>query len=220
MKRTLFLFPLLFAALACSMKTPSAQNRAETPDTTATAIAQGTPPGDMPLSTPISTPAQPTAIELGAETPQSHVLSLDVLRNAAYRSPDWGEFKLADGTYHRSPPTAQESPDIYTTRLLDPVIYGDLNSDGFEDAVVFLSTQNGGTGHFVEMAAVLDLGGVPLNGSTLYLGDRIVIESGMTRGGLITLNLIVHGPNDGLCCPSQHVVWNFRLDNGQLLQIP
>ena len=147
-------------------------------------------------------------------------LSLDILRNATYHSPDWGEFQLSNGIYYRTPPTAQESPDIYTTHLLDTVFYGDINLDGFQDAVVFLSTQNGGTGHFVEMAAVLNLNGSPSNISTLYLGDRVVIESGAIQNGVITLNLLVQGPNDGLCCPSQLVTWNFHLDSGQVVKTP
>jgi hypothetical protein len=127
---------------------------------------------------------------------------------------------LADGIYYRTPPTSQESPDVYTTRLLDTILYGDINSDGVEDAVVFLSTQNGGTGHFVEMAAVLDLNGTASNISTLYLGDRIIIESGTIQNATITLSLIVQGPNDGLCCPSQKETRNYHLDGDQLVEIP
>lgn len=69
----------------------------------------------------------------------------------------------ANGIYYRTPPTSQESPETYTTRLLDTVLYGDINMDGVEDAVVFLYTQNGGTGHFVEMAAVVNLDGGPVD---------------------------------------------------------
>jgi hypothetical protein len=103
---------------------------------------------------------------------------------------------------------------------LDTVLYGDINLDGLEDAVVFLNTQNGGTGHFIEMAAVLNLNGSPQNISTLYLGDRVIVESGSVQNGLIIVNLLVQGPNDGACCPSQTAVWNVHLDNGQLVQIP
>lgn len=95
------------------------------------------PPTEIPFPTPV-----PTS-ESGAST-----LSQAVLRNGVYRSPDWGEFQLTDGVYYRTPPTAQESREAYTTRIQDPIFYGDINADGLEDALVILNTQNGGTGHF------------------------------------------------------------------------
>jgi hypothetical protein len=89
-----------------------------------------------------------------------------------------------------------------------------------EDAVVFLSTQTGGTGHFRELAAVLNRGGLPDNVATVSLGDRVAIESARIQAGVITLDLRVHGPNDGLCCPSQFETWRFRLQDNQLVRLP
>ncbi len=151
-------------------------------------------------------PALPTVTPLSAEQ----------LKNCSYTSPDWGQFQLSDGIYYREPPTTLESAETYTTRLLDTVIFGDINQDGAEDAVAFLATQSGGTGHFVEMAAMLNDGGSPLNTSTLFLGDRVVIESGTIQDGVISLNLRVQGPNDPMCCPSQSVTSTYHLENGLL----
>jgi len=192
-------------------------NTATFSDATATPVASclpmqlgdGTPtPADTTYSDPIWPTATPQIMPMaGAPT-----LSLDVLQNALYRSPDWGEYQLSSGVYYRTPPTSQESPDTYTTRLLDTVLYGDINQDGVEDAVVFLSTQNGGTGHFIEMAVVLNLNGNPVNISTQYLGDRVIVESGTVQGGSITVNLRIQGPNDPACCPSQTDVRSFFID--------
>jgi len=222
MKKLLYLLPLLFSILACGAQPQSTQNVTNIVNATLTAIAQNNPQVVSPPATftPISVQVQPTATQQVMPGERNFTLSLDILRYGAYRSPDWGEFQLSDGIFYRTPPTSQESPETYSTRLLDTVLYGDINLDGFEDAVVFLSTQNGGTGHFVEMAAVLNLNGNARNISTLYLGDRVVVESGAVQDGLITLNLRVQGPNDGLCCPSQIATWNFHLDSGQLVQVP
>ncbi|MFN8384254.1 MAG: LuxR C-terminal-related transcriptional regulator [Anaerolineales bacterium] len=187
------------------MESNESNNNATFSDATATPFA--------PCLTPQATPT--TVFELpAATTPQavSSTLSMEILRNATYRSPDWGEFQLSDGIYYRTPPTSQESPEAYTTRLLDTVLYGDINQDGLEDAVVFLATQSGGTGTFIEMAAVLNLDGSPVNISTEYLGDRVIVESGTVEGGLITLTLRVQGPNDPLCCPSKIEVRSFFID--------
>jgi hypothetical protein len=222
MKKLIYLFPLLLGALACGMQPQPTQNVADIVNATLTAIAQNNMPSIPTQATLTPTPlqSQPTVIQQISTDAGTSRLSLDVLRYGIYHSPDWGEFRLSDGLYYRTPPTSQESPEAYTTHLLDTVLYGDINLDGLEDAVVFLNTQNGGTGHFIEMAAVLNLNGSPQNVSTLYLGDRVIVESGSVQNGLIIVNLLVQGPNDGACCPSQTAVWNVHLDNGQLVQIP
>jgi hypothetical protein len=207
MKKLFYIIPLFLCILACGMQPQTRQAVAEMVNATLTAIAQNNPPV---MVTPTST----------APNEGAPALSRDILQNAVYRSPDWGEFQLSNGIYHRTPLTSQESPETYTTSLLDSVLYGDLNDDQVEDAVVFLATQNGGTGHFVEMAAVLNLNGEARNVSTLYLGDRVIVESGAIQGGTIQLTMRVQGPNDGACCPSQLVTWNFHLDDGKLVQIP
>jgi len=172
------------------------------------------------LCTPPSTPLPNLSTPIPSSGSPSVKLSQSVLLNSTYRSPDWGEFQLHNGAYYRTPPTSQESPETYTTRFQGQIFYGDINADGLVDALVILSTQNGGSGHFVELAAVLDQGGNPYNVSTIYLGDRVVVESGKVENGAIVLNMRIQGPNDGLCCPSQAVTWNFVLNGGQLIKLP
>lgn len=222
MKNLLYLLPLLFGMLACGAQPQSTQDVTTIVNATLTAVALNNPQvvAQQPIFTPISVQAQPTAIRNVTPEARNLTLSLDILRDGVFRSRDWGEFQLSDGIYYRTSPTSQESPESYTTRLLENVLYSDINADGFEDAIVFLATQNGGTGRFVELAAVLNLNGSASNISTLYLGDRVIVESGAVQDGLITLNIRVHGPNDGLCCPSQIETRNFHLENGQLVQIP
>lgn len=176
---------------------------------------------------PLDNPAQVEAADMtsaasssvGAAAQQGR-LTRSALLNAEYHSPDWGNFQLIDGTYHRPPLNPGESPETYVTQLREPVIYGDLNADGVDDAAVFLSTQNGGTGHFVELAAMLNHDGAPENVATVSLGDRQAAEGGRIEEGVIALEMRVHGPNDALCCPSQLETWRFRLENGQLVRLP
>jgi hypothetical protein len=210
--------PFLLSMSACGAQLQPTPDVGGMVSATLTAIAQNNPP--IAVQPTMGTPTQPVLAQSITPEEESPHLSVDILRSSAYHSPDWGDFQLADGIFYRTPPTTQESPEAYTTRLLEPILYGDINSDGMEDAVVFLTTQNGGTGHFVEMAAVLNLNGNASNISTLYLGDRIMIESGAIQNGSITLSLIVQGPNDGLCCPSQKETRNYHLDGGQLVEMP
>ena len=83
----------------------------------------------------LSAQVLPTVVTSGNPT-----FSLDVLRNGLYHSQDWSEYQLTNGVYYRTPPTSQESPEAYTSRILDQVIFGDINLDWLEDAVVFLTT--------------------------------------------------------------------------------
>lgn len=207
MKKMLTLLPLLFLLAACAAQPTAAPDLTASVNATLTAVAQNAAPTSPPPT------AQPTA------TPPSG-LSLDQLRGGVYTSPDWGTFQLTDGIYYRALPTGQESPEAYTTRMLEPVLYGDIDLDGVEDALVFLATQNGGTGHFVEMAVVLNRDGSASNAATLSLGDRVVIESGAIEGGVITLQMRVHGPSDPMCCPSQAVTWAYHFENGVLVRLP
>jgi hypothetical protein len=113
------------------------------------------------------------------------------LQNAKYHSPDWGDVPLVEGVYLRPPQAPGESAEIYKTEFREPAVFGDLNADGAEDAIVFLSTQNGGTGHFVELAAVLnrDGRGEPVHQS---LGDRAGIEAARMSGGYLTEAHVEH----------------------------
>lgn len=175
------------------------------------------------LSACASAAALPTKAEQAdtAPTPSSSgpSLSLDVLKNSTYRSPDWGEFQLTDGVFFRPPQAPGESAEIYQTRLGDTYAFGDLNADGAEDAIVFLYTQNGGTGHFVDMAAMLNRNGSAENISTLTLGDRENITSVQIANGVVILDLIVHGPDDPMCCPSQQEQRQYKVENNLLIRL-
>lgn len=143
-----------------------------------------------------------------------------VLKNALYHSPDWGDFQLVDGVYLRPPPAPGESAEIYKTEFREPAVFGDLNADGLDDALVFLSTQNGGTGHFVELAAVINRNGTADNVSTVSLGDRVGVEAARIEAGVIVLDMRVHGPDDPMCCASQLETWRLQLHDDELVRQP
>jgi hypothetical protein len=171
------------------------------------------------LCTPTGAPSQepPTA---AATVPGDLDLFSTALRNAVYRSLDWGEFQLTNGIYYHTPPVSQESPAIYTTRIREPVYFDDIDLDGSQDALVILDTQNGGVGHMIELAVMIDQNGSAINAATTYLGDRVVIESARVENGLIVLDMRVQGPNDGACCPGQFETWTFSFDGYQLVRLP
>ncbi len=98
--------------------------------------------------------------------------------------------------------------------------FGDLNADGFQDAVVVLSTYNGGNGNTKELALVIDQGGIAINTSTIPLGFMVGVEAIRVESGTVTINMRISGANDALCCPSQLEIWQYRIENNQLVRQP
>jgi len=230
-KWTQYSLPLLFLLLV-SLSACTFQMEVVTPEPSGNEDLQSShqpfDPNVIPTAyIPATATAENSVSEAGAPIQvqsmegSNPTLSLDILQNSIYRSPEWGEFQLSNGIYYRTPPEPLGLPEAYTTRLWGPVLYGDINVDGIEDAVVFLLTQNGGTGKFVEMAAVLNQNGSAYNASTISLGDRVGVEADSTKveNGTIVLNMRVHGPTEPMASASQAEIWEFRLENGQLVPI-
>ena len=146
-------------------------------------------------------------------------LTINALKNAEYKS----EFtaskkaKLSNGAYQEeiAPGTASK----LTITLLDQYAIGDLNFDGAPDAVVILTANSGGSGVFVYLAIVVNDKGLPKHMASLALGDRVQIQSVAIAAGEIVLELIKHGPNDPLCCPTQRVSRKFNLLDGNLIEV-
>lgn len=180
---------------------------------------QPMPENLLPSNTPLPavSPFDPTPTPiLPTPTPviDPHGLSWSVLQNAQYHSPLWGDFQLTGGIYYRTPGEPNASPELYSTELLELFAYGDLDGDGTEDAVVILQTQNGGNMSTKELAAVLNQNGQPYNISSVELGSA-ALEILQVQAGVVFLEGRTLGPNDPLCCPSQLMVWQFQLQNGQ-----
>ncbi len=124
---------------------------------------------------------------------------MDILRNATYTTPYFLKtVKLINGSY-----TEGSGATYYSVQMLDIFAYGDLNGDGKADAAVILAENQGGSGVFKSVVAVLNQGGAPHQISSVQLGDRVLIKSADISRGVIHLNMVVHGPNDPMCCPSQ-----------------
>ncbi len=148
-------------------------------------------------------------------------LTLEMLQNAEYQTLNYPQkFKLTGGIYFRPPPVKVESQKDWFTKLAEPVVFGDLNNDGLEDAAVILRSRAGGTGVSVDLAVVINDNGKPANVASRYLGDRVQVKSGFIQDGIISLDLLIHGPNDGLCCPTLSLTWRWMLVNDNLIQMP
>ena len=160
----------------------------------------------VPSSTVTETPTLPS-LTPSPLPPSGPELSLDSLRNATYYAPFYGRtVTLVNGSYSEG-----SGATAYSVQMLDVYAFGDLNGDGKFDAAVILAENGGGSGVFESVVAVIDLDGAPHQTGLVQLGDRVLVNSAIISSGVIHLNMIVDGPNDPACCPSQPEMQSFWL---------
>ena len=145
-------------------------------------------------------------------------LTLDMLKNAEYPSDFTAskKAKLTDGRYEGEVQSGAASKIV--TTLYPTHAVGDLNGDGADDAAVILTTNSGGSGTFYVLVAVLNQGGTPKAAATASLGDRVKVESLVINAGEIVLDMVTHGPQDPMCCPTQKATRRFKLQGDKLVE--
>ena len=163
----------------------------------------------------ISTPA-PTAT-LAPEISEAD------LENGTYLMTDFSSMNggsdqvtLINGKYAYKDPTNPPDPSNFTVQYQKSAI-GDLNGDSTADAAVVLVADTSGSGTFIYLAAVIAGEDGFKNVATAYLGDRVVVESVAIQDDVINLQMITHGPQDPLCCPSLKTSETYQLVNGRLV---
>ena len=145
-------------------------------------------------------------------------LTLEQLQNTVYQS-DWaasGIVQLTDGQYQEK--IAEDSAARLFIWLEEVHAFGDINYDDVKDAVVLLATNAGGSGTFYTLAAVINTKAGPEHVASRLLGDRVKVKSISIEERFIIVNIITHGPDDPMCCPTKEVTQEYLLDDEQLIQ--
>jgi hypothetical protein len=142
-----------------------------------------------------------------------------VLKNLEYQSQftQSGVAPLKAGEYREA--TAPGSASETVVLLTDYIAVGDLNGDGTPDAAAVLATSTGGSGVFIDLAAVIRDDATAVNVAVAPLGDRVQINSLTIRDGQIVLDMVTHGPDDPMCCPTQNIVETYELQGDELVKI-
>jgi heat shock protein HslJ len=124
-----------------------------------------------------------------------------------------GVAPLVNGEYREqaAPGSATE-----TIVLLSPwIAFGELN--GEPAAAAILITDPGGSGTFYDLAVVVERDGQPVNVASTPLGDRVQINSLSIENNQIVVDMITHGADDPMCCPTQQVVRTYELRGEDLV---
>src|SRR3989344_8216185 len=84
--------------------------------------------------------------------------------------------------------------------------FGDVNKDKIDDLIIITRENAGGTGFFRTLAVFLGNDPSLLPASSLFLGDRIGINSLYVRDGIISVDMIDHTSSDPACCPTLKII--------------
>ena len=224
----LFLLTLLLAACAQPQPTSTPESTQLPPEPVATAeatelalqqapevaeeqltaeAADGPATAEPQTEPTIEAPAVPAA-------DASDLISGEMLANMTYSSEftAGGTAPLEDGEYRE--PAAPGSATETVVRFTHQVAYGELN--GQPVAAVVLVSDPGGSGTFYSLHIVGLEEGEPVELASTFLGDRVDIDTLSVAANQVTVEMVVAGPQDPLCCPTQQVLQVYELHDGEL----
>lgn len=141
-------------------------------------------------------------------------LAIKSLKNAVYYVGLSDEpIKLKDGSFLLVEEDKNGMANCLKVDLLDDKIaMGDVDGDGDEDAVVVLVSSGCGSGAFHELVVMSNDKGKPKYLTGHMLGDRIIVNFiKILPDRSILIDMVVHGPNDGMCCPTVPKVGIYRV---------
>jgi len=120
---------------------------------------------------------------------------------------------LIHGEY-RAPAAPGASSEIII-KLTDKRAFGTLN--GKDVGVVIFTTSTGGSGTFYELALLSRNKDGWINTDVVLLGDREKVEAIALVADRIDIQMLVHGPKDPQCCPTQKVTKRFAIQGERLV---
>lgn len=161
----------------------------------------------------------PNEVGLRGRCDLPQVLSYAALANATYAVHQMPPVDLTDGQAQLQ---GSEGASVRHFLLTSSVEYGDVDGDGSLEALVVLLHHTGGTGRFMELVVVANAAGQPDHIATTSLGDRTLVNDiSVGEDGVIKLDLTETYSHERTpsCCGPQDVTVQFRLENGELVEI-
>jgi len=140
----------------------------------------------------------------------------DELANAEYKS-DFLEFGLITLKNSEFRSGIETSVSQLIVQLTYHMAFGDLDSDGFEEAVVVLVSNTGSSTVFYDLAVVKKIKGELYNIANTPLGGRVLVRDIVIDQGTISIDMLVPSTDHITCCPDAPVNRQYRLDGDQLV---
>lgn len=170
----------------------------------------------------LSTALAPTILALaacGPATKPEPALTLAEVKSADLQTEyvSGGIIRLTGGEYRE--PATRGSASETVVALTGQVAYASLVS-GQPAAATIVATQTGGSGTFLDLVVIARRDGQATQIAGTHLGDRVKVEALGFDKGIATLTMVVHGPDDPMCCPTQRVTRRYELRFDSLVQLP
>ncbi|MFA7340473.1 MAG: hypothetical protein WC028_27065 [Candidatus Obscuribacterales bacterium] len=157
----------------------------------------------LPVCPSLATEDKPVAKSASA-------LSLSTIKNGTYKVESHsGMIKLKNGEAEGDFPGGAIAGGWLCK--IEQVALGDVDGDGKGDAVIVIGYNGGGSGYFVNLVAVLNKNGHPVQGASYDLGDRVIVKDLRLSKQRVTLVMLDHGDSDGLASASLKKSLSFRL---------
>ena len=142
-------------------------------------------------------------------------LTKNILNNTNYHIGELGTIRLDNGKFtHRYGEGATQIHQV----TMEKIAFGDLNSDGLDDAAVVLAWQNGGSGIFKYLVAIQNSSGLPQQIDSIPLGDRVQVSAMSISDGEVALEELTFDSRDPMCCPSRRMKQTYALRAGKWAQ--
>lgn len=104
-------------------------------------------------------------------------------------------------------------------RIFGEPVSGDLNADGLNDLIFFVSEETGGTGVFFYVVAAVQREGKYYGTEAVFLGDRIAPQNITINNGIAAVNYATRREDEPMTAqPSLGVTKYFLIETGELME--
>ncbi|WP_143713883.1 hypothetical protein [Candidatus Chrysopegis kryptomonas] len=159
---------------------------------------------------------------LGAFAQKDGKLKIQQIKNATVHCVAYDTtIKLKNGKFLLDETTEEGFRNYLEVSLVeDKIAFGDVDGDGDEDAVIILASTGGGSGYFYEVGVILNQNGKPEYLTGEVLGDRVKVNFvKILSDRSILIDMVVHGEDDPMCCPSTPKIIRYKVARGKLKEI-
>jgi len=120
------------------------------------------------------------AIRCLADTADQIFANMDYMLGSEYGSQ---KITLVNGKY--------AEPRVRYVTYSGHYVYGDFNDDGVQDAAVILIDSGGGSATWYDLVFLIKKGDKFVHKKSVYLGDRVEINSLMEKDGKVIVNMFI-----------------------------
>jgi hypothetical protein len=128
-----------------------------------------------------------------------------------------GYIRLLDGAYSEKYDKGKDTG--LSARLLDNISIGDLDGDEVNDAAVILISDTGGSGTFYDLHVFINGLFFLYSAGVDFLGDSIKIEDIYIEDQKVYIDMLIHGQEDPMCCPSKKASRAYLIKDHELIKL-